>query len=101
MAKGSVNNGNNNNTGARSHTMIYYSDGSSILNPVIVVWEDLHNERADYKRAFWAASPEATTGSPVIGYCSPGGSHRTVRATVLEVRRLYPNTPVYRNGRAV
>lgn len=78
---------------------IHYSDGSTIEHPVIVVWEDLHAERAGYFRAFWAASPDATSGSPIIGYCSPGGSHRTVRATVAEARRHYPDAEIYRNGR--
>lgn len=80
---------------------ISYSDGRTIATAVIVVWDDLHNERAGYFRAFWAESPDATSGSPVIGYCLPGGSHRTIRAVVTEVKRLYPGEPVYRNGREV
>ena len=68
---------------------------------VIQVWEDLSNERAGYFRAFWTNGPEDTTGSPVIGYCSPGGSHRTIRATVAEVRRMGHREPVFRNGRQV
>lgn len=82
-------------------TDINYSDGSIVRNAVIVVWDDLHTERSGYFRAFWSDSPNGTTGSPVIGYCSSGGSHRTIRAVVAEVRRLYPNEPVYRNGRIV
>lgn len=82
-------------------TTITYSDGNKVENAVIVVWDDLHTERAGYVRAFWAASPDATTGSPVIGYCSPGGSHRTVRACAAEVRRLHPGERVYRHGREV
>lgn len=80
---------------------ITYSDGSIVRNAVVVVWDDLHCERSGYYRAFWAASPDATSGSPVIGYCSPGGSHRTIRAVVAEVRRYYPGETVYRNGRPV
>lgn len=80
---------------------ISYSDGKTVKGAVIVVWEDLHTERSGYFRAFWSDSPEGTTGSPVIGYCSPGGSHRTVKAVAAEVRRLYPGEPVYRNGRLV
>ena len=80
---------------------ISYSDGSVVKNAVIVVWEDLHNERSGYFRAFWAATPEATTGSPVIGYCSPGGSHRTIKAVAAEARRYHPGETVYRNGRPV
>ena len=65
---------------------------------VIQIWEDLHNERAGYFRAFYCSNAEATTGSPVIGYCSAGGSQRTIRATIAEVRRLGYNDPIYRNG---
>jgi hypothetical protein len=68
---------------------------------VIQIWEDLHNERAGFFRAFWCASPEATTGSPVVGYCSAGGSHRTLRGVIAEVRRLGYTDPVYRNGREI
>lgn len=77
---------------------IYYSDGSTITDPVIQIWEDLHEERAGFYRAFWSASPDATSGSPIVGYCSPGGSHRTVRAVVAEARALYPDAEIYRNG---
>jgi hypothetical protein len=78
----------------------------SLPNPFIVceciqIWDDLHNERSGFYRAFWTTTPDATTGSPVIGYCSPGGSHRTVRATAAEALRQYPNTPIYRNGKLV
>ena len=68
---------------------------------VVQVWDDLHNERLGYYRAFWTSAPDAATGSPVIGYCSPGGSHRTIKAVVAEVHRLYPGEVIYRNGRAV
>ena len=77
-----------------------YSDGRTVPS-VIAVWDDLHNEAAGYFRAFWTSSPDGNTGSPVIGYCSPGGSHRTIGAVVREVKRLYPGEPVYRNGRKV
>jgi hypothetical protein len=80
---------------------ISYSDGSVVENAVPVVWEDLHEERSGFFRAFWAASPDATTGSPVIGYCSSGGSHRTIKAVAREVLRLYPGETVYRNGKPV
>lgn len=80
---------------------ISYSDGSTVRNAVVVVWDDLHNERAGYFRAFWAATPDASTGSPVIGYCSPGGSHRTIRAVAREVQKYHPGETVYRNGRPV
>jgi len=77
---------------------ISYTDGR-IVPSVIVVWEDNHTERSGYFRAFWTDSPDGTVGSPIIGYCSPGGSHRTVRACAAEARRLYPGETVYRNGR--
>ena len=80
---------------------IKYSDGHVVNPAVVVIWEDLHNDRSGYFRAFWSNSPDGTTGSPVIGYCSPGGSHRTIRAVATEVRRLHPGEPIYRNGREV
>lgn len=79
-------------------TTIHYSDGRSIQS-VIIIEEDRHAERAGLFRAFWAESPDARFMSPVIGYCSPGGSHRTVRGAAIEARRLYPHDPIYRNGR--
>ncbi len=87
--------------GEQMSKAISYSDGRVVENPVVQIWDDLHNERAGYFRAFWCASADATSGSPVIGYCSLGGSHRTIRATVAEVRQYYPDAEIYRNGRAV
>lgn len=78
---------------------LHYSDGMTVANPVVQVWDDLHTERSGYFRAFWCATPSASTGSPVIGHCSRGGSHRTIRAVVAEVRRMYPDARIYRNGR--
>ena len=80
---------------------VSYSNGKTVENAVVVIWEDNHNERAGFFRAFWGDSPDATSGSPVIGYCSPGGSHRTIKAVASEVRRYYPNEKIYRNGREV
>jgi len=68
---------------------------------VVQVWEDLHEERSGFFRAFWCAGPDADTGSPVVGYGSPGGSHRTIRATVAELRQLGYREPVYRDGRLI
>jgi hypothetical protein len=83
-------------------TEIKYSDGSVIKSPVIQIWSDLHTERrGNWYRAFWCESPDATEGSPVIGYCSPGGSQRTIRAAAWEVRRLYRDARIYRNGKEV
>ena len=80
---------------------INYSDGSSVEAAVPVVWEDLHEERSGFYRAFWADGPEGTTGSPVFGYCDSRGSHRTIKAVAAEVQRFYPGETVYRNGRPV
>jgi hypothetical protein len=82
-------------------SLISYSDGSVVLSPVVQIWDDLGNERAGFFRAFWCASPEAESGSPVIGYCSPGGSQRAVKATAREVWEIYPDAIIYRNGRPV
>jgi hypothetical protein len=81
---------------------ISYSDGSTVKGAVVAIWDDLGSEARGLRyRAFWVASPDAPTGSPVIGYASPGGSHSTIRATVAEVQRLYPGEICYRNGRKV
>jgi hypothetical protein len=80
---------------------IHYSDGSVIRNPVVQIWDDINREGPYWFRAFWCSSPEAESGSPVIGYCSPGGSHRTIVAVVTEVRRLHPDARIYRNGREI
>ena len=77
---------------------IHYSSGHSSLSH-IEIWDDNHAERPGMYRAYWTAN--GTTGSPVIGYCSPGGSHRTVRAAAAEARRLYPGEKITRNGRAI
>lgn len=69
---------------------------------VIQVWDDMHSERAGFYRAFWCASgADGESGSPVVGYCSPGGSHRTIRAVIAECRRLGYTDPIYRNGRLI
>jgi hypothetical protein len=80
---------------------ITYSDGTNIENPVVQIREDHSTERIGYLRAFWCASPTATAGSPVIGYNSPGGSWRTLKAVACEVLRLYPDAQIFRNGRKV
>lgn len=81
---------------------IKYNDGRTVNDAVIAIWEDLNTERPDCFRAFWVSeSSDMTTGSPVVGYCSPGGSYRTIRETVADALRRYPGTPVYRNGRRI
>ena len=66
---------------------ISYSDGSTVKNAVVVVWEDLHEERAGFYRAFWADGPEGTCGSPVLGYCQAGGSPGRRAENDLEAQR--------------
>ncbi len=79
---------------------IAYTDGSVLENAVIQIWDDISSERAGMLyRAFWCDGPDATTGSPVVGYCSPGGSHRTIEECVRECRKLGYSDPIYRNGR--
>lgn len=82
-------------------TTISYSDGSTVESAVIQVWDDLHSERSGFYRAFWCADMEESSGSPVVGYCSAGGSHRTIRAVIAECRRLGYDDPIYRNGRLI
>ncbi len=58
-------------------TTITAADGHTVepcWRAVIVIQDDLHTERAGRFRAFWATSPDASTGSPVIGYASPGAA---------------------------
>ena len=57
------------------------------------VWPDLHTERAGYWRLFWVV-PGETTGCPAIGYCSPGGSYRTIREAVADGRRRFGETAI-------
>jgi hypothetical protein len=78
---------------------INYSNGLVVSDPVIQVWDDLHEERSGYYRAFWCDGPDATTGSPIIGYCSSGGSYRSIKDVAREAWRMYPDAKIYRNGR--
>ena len=80
---------------------ISYSNGLTVPQAVIVIWEDNHCERAGYYRAYWADGPDATCGSPIVGYCSPGGPFRTIRQTAADAKRRYSGEPVYRNGKAI
>lgn len=80
---------------------VSYSDGSTVVNAVIQIWDDWHTEGRNMFRAFWCASPDATTGSPVVGYCSPGGCHKTISAAAAEARRLYPGERIFRNGKEI
>lgn len=79
---------------------ISYSDGSMVPS-VIVIWDDLSNEKPGYKRAFWTNEPDGNIGSPVIGYCSSNGSYRTIKEVVSDTIKYYPNETIYRNGKIV
>ena len=86
-------------TGPWKKMKIYSSDGKVWDDAVAVVWEDLNAERPGYFRAFWTDSPDGKVGCPVVGYCSKGGSHRTIRQVVAEFKRLHPAEPIFRNGK--
>ena len=57
------------------------------------VWNDLHAERAGMYRLFWV-NPGESTGTPAVGYCSPGGSYRTVREAIADGERRFGETAV-------
>ena len=66
----------------------------------IQIWDDWHVGRSGFFRAFVTDGAETSIGCPLIGYCSPGGSHRTIRAAAAEARRVAgPDVRIYRNGR--
>lgn len=72
-----------------------------MIAPVIQIWADLSVERTGYFRAFWCESADATSGSPIIGYCDSGhdgrwGSYPTIKACAAAARQLYPGVPIYR-----
>lgn len=66
---------------------------------VVLIESDNHCERPGFFRAFSAASPDATVMCPLVGYCSPGGSFRTIRACLADTLKREPSAKVYRNGR--
>jgi hypothetical protein len=57
------------------------------------VWDDLHNECAGYYRLFWAR-PGDSTGTPAIGYCSPGGTYRTIKDAIADGMRRFDETAI-------
>ena len=82
-------------------TRVSYTNGKVVDPAVIDIWEDLGSERPGMFRAFWVDGPNATSGSPVVGYCSPGGSHRTIREVIAECRKLGHTDPIYRKGKLI
>jgi hypothetical protein len=76
-----------------------YSDKSTVKNAVAVIWDDNHQERSGFFRAFWCAKPDSSSGSPVFGYCDSKGSYRTIRQVVPEFKRYYPGERIFRNNR--
>lgn len=57
------------------------------------VWDDLNSEKPGRYRLFWVA-PGKTTGVPAVGYCSPGGSYRTIREAIADGERRFGETAV-------
>ncbi len=68
---------------------ISYSNGET-KECRLEVWEDNHCEKAGFYRLFWTS--DGRTGSPAIGYCSPGGSYRTIKAAIADGVRLFGET---------
>ena len=64
---------------------------------VILIMEDWHSERSNCFRAYEADSTTAFLMFPLIGYCSPGGSYRTIRETLEHASKRVPSgTEIYR-----
>lgn len=57
------------------------------------VWPDLNNERAGYWRLFWAVPGESTMVT-AIGYCTPGGTYRTIKAAIADGLAKFGETAV-------
>lgn len=79
---------------------IEYSNGKVIDPAVIQIWDN-RSEGPGLYRAFWCESPDSGSGSPVVGYCSSGGSHKTIAGVIAECRKLGYSDAIYRNGRLV
>ena len=58
------------------------------------VWDDMSYEgKGPAYRLFWA-SPDGRTGTPAIGYCSPGGTYSTIKAAIADGMRRFGETAV-------
>lgn len=71
---------------------ISLSNGETKIGCRLEVWDDLHEECRAY-RLFWVV-PGETTGTPAVGYCSPGGVYRTIREAVADGLRRFNETAV-------
>jgi hypothetical protein len=71
---------------------IHLSDGTQ-YEARLEIWDDLHSERAGMYRLFWVV-PGESTGTPAVGYCSPGGSYRTIREAIADGVRRFGETAV-------
>lgn len=71
---------------------IHLSNGAVKRACRLEVWDDLSAPGRAY-RLFWVV-PGETTGTPAIGYCSPGGSYRTIRAAIADGVRRFNETAV-------
>lgn len=60
---------------------------------VLEVWPDLNNERPGFWRLYWRV-PGESCAVPAIGYCSPGGTYRTIREAVADGQRRFDETAV-------
>lgn len=71
---------------------IQLSNGETKQNCRLEVWDDLSEPRTAY-RLFWVVAGE-TCGTPAVGYCSPGGSYRTIKAAIADGERRFNETAV-------
>ena len=66
---------------------------------IIVIEDDLHEERAGYYRAFYADDVDARTMSPMVGYAMVGGVFKTIKETAADARRRDSSTRIFRRGK--
>jgi hypothetical protein len=67
----------------------------------IQIHEDLSVERSGTFRAFYAADEHTSIVCTMVGYCSPYGPFRTIKACVTDARKRDATTPIYRNGKRI
>lgn len=67
----------------------------------VEIWDDSNAEKPGFYRAYWV-EPGTDSGIPIVGFCSPGGSHPTIRECIAEIDRMgYGSHAIYRNGRVI